>query len=181
MMSQFNNTEILTKGGDAISIRNPATIQSAFLSPSPTDEKSFFNVRSVSNSTPKPKIEKKHQKRHVLASLPNIKLRDVLESKTKKPISFSEFRTFITAEHDQDNLDFWIEVEAYRTSYYKNAVGQENSKNRQQILAIHREWSMKLVDQYIRNNSPLELNFPSSIKAEVIKGTFLRVRNFTLI
>lgn len=81
--------------------------------------------------------------------------KESLESLLSSDVGFRAFSTFLKSEFSEENIDFWMACQEYKTT-----VSQENLSTK----------AKKIYEQYVAAESPNEVNLDSTTREETRKN-----------
>ncbi|KAK9455828.1 hypothetical protein V1511DRAFT_487755 [Dipodascopsis uninucleata] len=106
-------------------------------------------------------------------------LDDVLNNQTQSPFSLTEFMAYLSQNHCLESLEFCMDTQRYIELY--KSVHSGFAGSRMVISTDQREYERliilweRIVDSYIRPNSPQELNLPYNVRDELLDLTKCRM------
>lgn len=125
--SEDSPTSPILRGG----VPNSGSTLLAPSSPPPEHLKRAETALSVDSSRPSVALSRQSS-----SVLPDLKLIDVLNNKTKIPVSRNCFKNFLDGENSVENLKFWLAAEKLRKLFTKRLEREERMMARSTIHSI---------------------------------------------
>ncbi|KAK9382855.1 RGS domain-containing protein [Kockiozyma suomiensis] len=102
-------------------------------------------------------------------------LDEVLANESVSPFTLTEFMAYLAQNHCLETLEFTMDVQRY-CGVYENALTMSlvEDEHIREITSEHREYDHlmllwhRIVDSYIRPESPRELNLPATVRDDLL-------------